>query len=465
MNFVSPFLQYPFVKFQVIYSNSDQIKGALIGEKGELKSSFTREELALKAWEDYDQVGNALMGRTYTVQAFINMCWAELVKLGAKDLGEQQYINTAYYYLRNKVVFMREYLDDKTFAHIFASLLSQRKIKPEVLISTGNNIGQLKHVLFDQEIRYVIKVGDKLFYNVTDFSNPGEMSETLLDNETYIIQAPNRKTKQQEIKDFKLPGTKPDDNVSSYLVTTELSPDLKNLVVTRVSNYTGIPKARASSGALRYTTYMFDDYKNYGGEDPSVKMKGREAEEYQNSVRTIKEDYKKQKPEYVKESLESEFSRRVNNAKFNLGSDGRTQKKSTLQFREEFELPDFTRKAGKKILVNLNSLMGSQLQIKKEERTRKYDIDVRYPKTYWWKIEFKLPAGYKASGLAELNQNIDNETGLFTSKATEEAGKVVIEIRKTYKVRNVNKTKWSDMLAFIDAAYANTFKYILLTPN
>ena len=188
VNFVSPFLQYPFVKFQVIYSNSDQIKGALIGEKGELKSSFTREELALKAWEDYDQVGNALMGRTYTVQAFINMCWAELVKLGAKDLGEQQYINTAYYYLRNKVVFMREYLDDKTFAHIFASLLSQRKIKPEVLISTGNNIGQLKHVLFDQEIRYVIKVGDKLFYNVTDFSNPGEMSETLLDNETYIIQ-------------------------------------------------------------------------------------------------------------------------------------------------------------------------------------------------------------------------------------------------------------------------------------
>lgn len=56
VNFVSPFLQYPMVKFQVIYSNSDQVKGALIGEKVELKTSFSKEELARKAWEDYDGV-------------------------------------------------------------------------------------------------------------------------------------------------------------------------------------------------------------------------------------------------------------------------------------------------------------------------------------------------------------------------------------------------------------------------
>jgi hypothetical protein len=136
-----------------------------------------------------------------------------------------------------------------------------------------------------------------------------------------------------------------------------------------------------------------------------------------------------------------------------------------LTYKEEFELPDFVRKAGKKYLVNLSGLVGSQLQVKKEERNRKYDIDVRYPRTFTWSIQFKIPAGYKAEGLNELNKTIDNETGAFKLIAKEENGTVVIDIQKVYKLKNFTANKWSDMLAFIDAGYNNTFKYILLTPK
>lgn len=465
VNFVSPYLQYPFVKFQVIYSNSETVKGALIGQKGELKTSFTREELAKKAWEDYEMVSEVPLTNSYTVQTFINVCWAELVKLGAKDMSEKQYINTAYYFLRNRVVFMRDYLSDKKFAYIFGSLLFQKNIKSEIVITTANHAGTLKQTLFDQEIRYMIKLGDKLYFNVTDYSNPGEQLESLLDNEALIIAKPEKKTGKQEIKEYKLPGTTSDNNSSTYTIRAVLSDDMKNLMVRRVSNYIGIAKARASSSALKFVPYMFDDYKNYGGEDPTIKMKGREADEYQNSVRTIKDEYKKAKPDYVKEALESEYKRRVNNAKFTLTNDGRTEKKNVLTFSEEFELPDYMRKAGKKYLINLNALIGPQLQIKAEERDRKHDIDVRYPKKFTWTIEFKIPTGYKAEGLAELNQSVDNETGAFIMKAKEENGLVVINIEKAYKQKNVSKTKWKDMLAFLDAAYASTFKYILLTPN
>lgn len=465
INFVSPFLQFPFVKFQVIYSNNDQVKGALIGEKGELKSSFSREELCRKAWEDYELVSDIPFRSMMTVQFFINQCWTELTKLGAKNMSEQQYINTVYYYLRNRVVFMDEYLSDKKFAYIFGSLLFQRDIKSDILISTGNNTGRLKEVLFDDEIRYVIKVGDKLYFNVTDYSNPGDLSETLLDNDAYIIYAPDKKTKKQDIKEFTLPGTRAEDNTSSYTITAELNADMKNLSVSRTSSFTGIQKARSSEHVLKYIPYMFDDYKNYGGEEPSNRMKAKEADDYQNSLRTVKDEFKKQKPEYVKESLESEFSRKVNNANFNLVSDGRSQKKSVLTYQEEFVLPDFVRKAGKKYLINLPALMGSQLQIKSEERNRKYDIDVRYPKTYNWNIQFKIPQNYTVSGLTEMNQSVDNETGNFKLTAKEENGNIVINIIKTYKQKSVLKAKWNDMLAFIDAAYAGTFKYVLLTPK
>ncbi|HTF31143.1 MAG TPA: hypothetical protein VK625_19945, partial [Flavitalea sp.] len=143
----------------------------------------------------------------------------------------------------------------------------------------------------------------------------------------------------------------------------------------------------------------------------------------------------------------------------------RTEKTNVLTFSEEFEFPDFVRKAGKKYLVNLTALAGPQLHVKDEERIRQHDIDVRFPKKYSWTIEFKVPAGYKTEGLAELNQTVDNETGGFSIKAKEENGLVKLDIEKVYKARNVSKTKWNEMLAFIDAAYASTFKYILLTPN
>jgi hypothetical protein len=115
-HFISPFIEYPFVKFQVIYSNRDDPKGALIGEKGELKSEFTKEQLARKAWEDYAKVGDLYYSGFQTVQGFINQCWGELVKLGAKGWTEKQYTENVYYLLRNKVLFRDNYWSDKVFA-------------------------------------------------------------------------------------------------------------------------------------------------------------------------------------------------------------------------------------------------------------------------------------------------------------------------------------------------------------
>lgn len=465
INFVSPFLQYPFVKFQVIYSNSDQVKGALIGEKGEMKTEFSRDELARKAWEDYQTVGDFYFSQGLTVQSFINQCWAELVKLGAKGWSEKDYVNKAYYLLRNKIVFRDTYLSDKVFAYIFGSLLYQRDIKSDIVISIANNVGKLKEVLFDEEIKYVIKTGDKLFCNLTDFSNPGDIPESLLNNEAYIISAPAKKGGSPVISAFTFPGTTAAENVMDVSIKAELSADLKSLMVIRTTSYKGLQKSKTSAELLKFTPYMFDDYKHYGGNPPTDNMKSKQVEEYTNSVRTLKDEFKKQKIEAVKKSLESEFNQPVKNAYFDVVTDGRDQKKNTLTVKEGFELGNFVRKAGKKYLVNLAGLMGSQLQIKKEERNRENDIDVRYPKTSTWNISFKVPEGYTAEGLTDINKSVDNETGSFSLNAKEENGFVVISISKIYKQKNIAKDKWQDMLSFIDAAYNSSYKYILLTPK
>ncbi|HTE10429.1 MAG TPA: hypothetical protein VK645_05650 [Chitinophagaceae bacterium] len=464
VNFVNRFLVYPMVKFQVIYANSENVKGLLIGGKGELKTGFSKEELALKAWEDYAETGNSYYNNFFTVQNFVNTSWAELKKMGAKSWTEQKFISNAYYYIRNKVVFQNNYLSDKVFAYMFGSLLFQRDIPSELVISTSNNIGKLKNVLFDQEIRYAIKVNNQLYFNCTDHSIPGELIQTLLGNEGYIITEP-KKGHAQEVKPLTLPDAVAADNTVNYTINASLSADFNNTVVSRTSVYTGLVKTGNISNTMRLTTYMLDDYKYYGGESPAEKMKPREEEEYDKSIKAIKEEFKKAKPDYVKEELEKEFQQKVKFSDFRITSDGRSDKKKDLVFTEEFELPGQVRKAGKKYLVNLTGLIGPQLQVKKDERERKYDINVGYARTISWVINLKIPDGYTAYGLNELNTNIENETGRFSCEAKEEAGNIVLKMTKTYKQSNIAKDKWKSMLSFIDAAYNTSYKYILLKPK
>jgi len=464
VNFVNRFLVYPMVKFQVIYANSENVKGLLIGGKGELKNGFSKDELALKAWENYASSGNWYDPRN-PVNMLLASCLDDLKKLGAKDWTDQQYIRNVFYLIRNKVVFRSTYLNDRVFAYLFANLLLKHDIKSELVISSTNTIGKLKDILFDDEIRYAVKVNDQLYFNCTDHSLPGELVQTLLGNEAYIISEPDRRTHTQAIKPVVLPNAAAKDNMVIYAINSSMSADFKNVLVSRTSTYTGLAKTNNIGSAMRLTTYMLDDYKSYEGEPPTERMKAKEQDEYDRSVKAIKEAYKKAKPDYVKDGLEKEFQQKIKFTDFKISSDGRTEKKKNLVFTEEFELPGQVRKAGKKYLVNLAGLIGPQLQVKKDQRERKYDINVGYARTISWIINFKIPEGYIAAGIAELNSNVENETGKFSCEAKEEGGAVVCKITKVYKEATIAKDKWKDMLAFIDAAYNSSYKYILLKPK
>jgi hypothetical protein len=464
VNFVNRFLVYPMVKFQVIYANSENVKGLLIGGAGELKNGFSKEELGLKAWENFTATGSNWYNNYYMVSAFVNACWADLKKMGAKDWSDQQFIKNSYLYIRNKVVFRSNYLSDKIFAYTFHQLLAQHDIKSEIVVTNSNTVGKLKDVLFDDEIRYALKVNDQLFFNCTDHSLPNELVPSLLGNEAYIIGEPDRK-RNQAIQSLVLPTAGAAENTINYTLNTGMSPDFNNVLVERTSAFRGLTKVNSISTALRLTTYMLDDYKSYGGESPVEKMKEREQEEYERSVKAIKEQYKKAKPDFVKEELEKEFQQKVVFKDFKISSDGRSEKKKDLVYTESFELPGQVKKAGKKYLVNLSGLVGPQLQVKKEERERKYDINIGYAKTYNWVINFKIPEGYTAAGLAELNTIVDNETGKFSCEAKEEGGNIVLRLTKMYRQPSVAKDKWKTMLAFIDAACNTSYKYILLTPK
>jgi hypothetical protein len=465
VNFINPLLAYPVVKFQVIYANSDKIKGALIGSKGELKAGFTKEQLAKIAWDDYVNVDGYYMATGFTVDAFINYQWAEMKKDGVRDLPEEKFIQNAYYRIRNHVLFQSSYLSDKVFAYILGSLLYQRDIKSELVISVSNKVGLLKDVLFDNEIKYVIKVGNKYYFNCTDHSNPDELTEPMLGNEAYIIKEPNKKTGVQEIIPVTLPDAPAADNTVHQEINATYDPVTGKMNVVRTSTYTGISKAKQIDNVVKFTNYIFDDFKVYSGASPLDKMGSRQIDEYYKSVAAIKEEFKTAKPEQVQNELDKDFRNKVTYKNFRVVTDGRALNRKQLSEVTEFEIEDVTKRAGKKLLVNLTGLVGSQLQIDKDERNRTKDIQVGYARTLTWKISMPVPAGYAVKGLKEMNKTVDNEAGKFVCEAKEENGNVIIFITKVYKKKDMPRENWDDMLAFVDAAYNTTFKYILLQPK
>ena len=468
VNFINDLRVYPAVKFQVIYANSEKVKGALIGEKGELKTGFTKAELVKKAMENFYKAGESSFeqvgyGSWLTLQGVVNKNWDELKKLGAKDWPEDKFISNVYYYIRNKVIFRDYYFDDKTFAYYFSALLAPR-VKSDIIISVSDRIGTLNQVLFDSEVRYAVRVKDKLYFNCTDHSNPGDLVADLLGNDAFVVIEPTRKS-EPVVKDFKLPDAIAADNSSVFSLRVGMDATMNNLLISRTNNYTGISKSNNIMDALKYTPYMLDDYKIYGGNSPMDKMSDRQMEEYNKSVKALKDQFAESKPEFVKQELQRDFGQKVVYRDFKIQSDGRTSKKPELTFVENFELPGLIKKAGKKYLVNLNGLVGGQLQIKPKERERKFDINMGYPRCITWNISFQVPTGYTVDGLKEMNQAIDNEVGKYSCEAKENNGVVEIKIQKIYKQYKMSKDKWKEVLAFVDAAYNNTFKYILLKPK
>jgi hypothetical protein len=154
-----------------------------------------------------------------------------------------------------------------------------------------------------------------------------------LNNDAYIIYEPTKKSGIQEIKPFVLPNTTASNNTTDVVIKTELSADMKNLLVIRTTSYQGLQKARAIGDALKFTPYQIDDYKHYGGSSPTANMKPKEMENYDNSVKALKDEFKNQKPEFVKKSLESEFDQKIRNVHFDIISDGRSQKNNTLTIK------------------------------------------------------------------------------------------------------------------------------------
>ena len=462
INFINEYMVLPLVKFQIVYTDGHEIKSLFAGSKGQIKSSFNTSEIGRKAYANYSDVGSSYVYGSggYTVDVISSMLWSKLKANGGKDVSDDEYIKMAYYYVRHTQVFNNYYYSDKQFCYLLGQLLFTRKIPSDIIVTTPNDLTTPSDLLFESELSWCLRVKDRYIFRATEHSNLYDVDEKMTDNDAYKLPV-NQKEQTQAVK---IVDTKPENNKALFQFYVTLDTSLKWLNVERTSAFTGIEKEKYSYAALKFTPYMFSDNKTFNGPDDFANIPGRYVDRVNQQRSALTDEFKERKPEYMKDLLQDDLGMLVNYKQFQIITDGRDFKKPELMYKETFQVGEGIRKAGRKLLINLPALMGDQLQIKKEERTRNYDIDIRFPRKLKWQINLTIPSGYAVEGIETFNTGVDNETGSFKATAKVQGSTLTVEVEKIYKQRTIAKDKWPLMLEFIDTAYDFKHKYILLKP-
>lgn len=447
---INRLVEFPMLKFQIVFSRSENRSDLFIGDRGELKQSISPQELARKMNILYNKLDGSL---------YFTMAKAYLRQAGYADMREDDFIQKTYYILRHIAHYRANGFSSELFASCFTQCLELRKIPYDLVVTSPATLTKPGDIIFRTEPEWMVRVKEKFVFNATIFSNPYDFKEEFLNTPAYIISLGKNPTATP----VTLPAAKPEDNVTTNTYTATIDTASRNMLVTHQKTATGLSKLFYNTQGLIYTTALDDDHRSYGGEDDvRASMKGTALESYEEKLRERKKEDKTRKLEYMKESLADDFNNISNYIEFALGTDGRTWRKQELSFTNKFELNDMVKIAGDNLLVSVPGLAGQQLFISPDERKRDIDAYMGFPRSLRNIINFTIPAGYKVVGIQNLNMNIDNETGAFAVQASVEGNTLNILVKKIYKQTTVKKENWSRFVEMLDAAYNFSQKKVLL---
>ncbi|MBK7561693.1 MAG: hypothetical protein IPI68_09270 [Chitinophagaceae bacterium] len=447
---VNSYVELPMVKFQIVFSKSENRADLFIGDRGELKQNITPPELAKKMNNLY----NRLDGSVY-----YTMAKGYLKQLGYGDMKEEDFIQKSYYILRHMSHYRANGFSSELFASCLTQCLDLRKIPYELIVTTPANLTRPENIIFRTEPEWMLRVKGKYIFNATLFSNPYDYKEEFLNTPAYIISLGKNPTATP----ITLPASNPDENITTNTITASMDTSGRNLVVVHQKAITGLSKQFYNIQGLVYTTALDDDHRSYGGEDDiRAGMKGTVLESYEDKLRERKKEDKTRKLEYMKKAFEDEYATITSYTEFLLNTEGRTWRKQELNYTSKFELGDMVKIAGNNLLVSVPGLVGEQLFISQDERKREADAYMSFPRSLRNIINFTIPEGYKVVGINNLNLNIDNEVGTFAVRASVEGNKLNLLVKKVYKQTTVKKENWPKLLEMLDAAFNFSQKKILL---
>ena len=218
-------------------------------------------------------------------------------------------------------------------------------------------------------------------------------------------------------------------------------------------------------GAVQFDSDKGIDAVNKGGwiKYKSYKETKKRKEKYKKEYAALLKKLKDKQQQTIKERTAGEYNLKIEDYSFKILKNGRFGKEDSFEYEEEFTIGnDLIKTAGKNYILDIGKILVSQIDLSTKEKGRTNNIYMSYPRSFNYQIIVNIPDGYSVSGLENLTSNVENETGGFTSKASIEGNKLVVDIQKFYKHNYEPNSNWQKMVAFLEAASQFTQSKILL---
>ncbi|RZJ35879.1 MAG: DUF3857 domain-containing protein [Flavobacterium sp.] len=353
------------------------------------------------------------------------------------------------------------------FINHFMAFLKDNKIDYDIVLATARFNGPLTDLLLDSNIDVMLRVNtapEPVYLRYfSPFTGADQIDANLENTDAYVLNVLKRK-KITDVEQVHLPSSTFDDNQTKVVSTITLDAGMSGLKVSRESSYTGHFKEDEQSNHLYFFDYVNEDYQRYETEPLLDKVRNNKKQaqykkEYAALIAKVKD---KQKENFIK-SVSEEYDVKIDKYDFSIKNTGRFGSREPLVYNESFELANsFVKKAGENYVIEIGKMLTGQIEIGKNEKDRKSDVYMPFPRTLENEIVFEIPSGYSVSGIDKLNKTVTNATGGFTSIASLSGNKLTIKTRKFYKNYFEPNANWSKMIDFLDAAYQFTQEKVLL---
>lgn len=193
--------------------------------------------------------------------------------------------------------------------------------------------------------------------------------------------------------------------------------------------------------------------------EKSNSYSGYDGQLNRNWVKYIKENEEpKELEEYIKNRLfESKSNLKLLNFTFENPEFKHNYKNTPFIAKAKAQIEEsFTENAGNLIIVNLGKSIGKQSDLYQETK-RKFDVDIRYAKTYKHKIIFNIPVGYEVESFKDLlidkkMSGDETKNCSFKSTAKIEGNQLIVEVFEVYKSINYPKEMYQEYRNVYNAA-------------
>lgn len=193
--------------------------------------------------------------------------------------------------------------------------------------------------------------------------------------------------------------------------------------------------------------------------DKSYALSGYDGQMHRNWVKYLKEnEEEKELSNYLKSRLFDEsFDMKIVNYSFENQEFKHNYSNTPYIQKAKAEVKEsLTENAGNLLIVNLGKIIGKQSNLY-QETERKFDVDLRYAKTYKHKIIFEIPIGYEIETYNDfiIDKKMSGDVTKncsFSSTAKVEGNQLIIDVLEIYNSINYPKNVYQEYRNVVNAA-------------